>query len=235
MRKQMIAPVLCLSLMMTGCSHNRVTPKEYSGFLRNYDQLNEYKTASGDAVLRWISPELHMERYTQVYIAPSQFYPVPQASTRIPESTLKAVTGYYDVALKRELGKVLTLVEQPGPNTLIVRPAITSVSAHTQALHYYEWLPVTLVAAGVSSAIGIRDLDSVIATEAAFLDGGSRAVVAEVVRKGTGLPLENDEQVMTADNLKVVLDGWAQEWRQAAETFQAQKFSALKGQKSTAP
>jgi hypothetical protein len=235
MRKQMIAPVLCLSLLMAGCSQNKVTPKEYSGFLRNYDQLSEHKTASGDSVLRWLSPDLHMERYNQVYIAPSQFYPVPQASTRIPESTLKAVTTYYDAALKRELGKVLTLVEQPGSNTLIVRPAITSVGAHTQALHYYEWLPVTLVAAGVSSAIGIRDLDSVIATEAAFLDGGSRAVVAEVVRKGTGLPLENDEQVMTADNLKVVLDGWAQDWRLAAESIQQQKFGALKGQKSTAP
>ncbi|MNE53718.1 hypothetical protein D3C80_1484600 [compost metagenome] len=94
---------------------------------------------------------------------------------------------------------------------------------------------MTLVAAGVSSAVGIRDLDSVIATEAAFLDGGSRAVVAEVVRKGTGLPLENDNQVMSADNLKVVLDAWARDWRVAAETLQEQKRSAVTGQKTTAP
>ena len=235
MRKQLIAPVLCATLLMTGCSQNKVSPKEYSGFLRNYDQLSEQKTASGDTVLRWVSPTLRMEQYSQVYIAPSQFYPTPQASARIPEATLQAVTRYYDAALKRELGKVLTLVEQPGPNTLILRPAITSIGAHTQSLHYYEWLPVTLVAAGVSSAVGIRDLDSVIATEAAFLDGGSRAVVAEVVRKGTGLPLENDDQVMTAENLKAVLDGWAQDWRVAAEALKEKKLAALTGQKSTAP
>ncbi|MNE85538.1 hypothetical protein D3C80_1825520 [compost metagenome] len=83
--------------------------------------------------------------------------------------------------------------------------------------------------------MGIRDLDSEIATEAAFLDGGTRAVVAEVVRKGTGLPLENDDQVMTADNLKVVLDGWAQDWRQAAEMLKQQKIAALTAETPTAP
>ena len=235
MRKQLIVPLLSASLLLAGCSQNKVSPKEYSGFLRNYDQLSEHKTAAGDTVLRWVSPKLRMERYSQVYIAPSQFYPKPEASQRIPATTLTAVTGYYDAALKRELGKVLKLVSEPGPHTLIIRPAITSVGAHTQSLHYYEYLPVTLVAAGVSSAVGIRDLDSVIATEAAFLDGGSRAVVAEVVRKGSGLPLENDDQVMTADNLKVVLDTWARDWREAAETLQGQKRGAVTGQTAKAP
>lgn len=235
MRKLMIAPLFCASLLLAGCSQNKVSPEEYSGFLRHYDQLREHKSASGEEVLAWVSPKLHMERYTQVYIAPSQIYPQPEASTQIPQATLRAVTTYYDAALKRELGKVMTVVERPGPNTLIVRPAITSVAAQTQSLRFYEYLPVTLVAAGVSTAIGVRDLDSVIATEAAFLDGGSRAVVAEVVRKGTGLPLDNDDQVMTAENLKMVLDGWAQDWRIACEHLQTQRFSQLTGQTTTAP
>ena len=29
------------------------------------------------------------------------------------------------------------------------------------------------------------------------------------MRKGTGVPLENDKQVLSADDVKVVLDGWA--------------------------
>ena len=40
-------------------------------------------------------------------------------------------------------------------------------------------------------------------------------VVAEVVRKGTGVPLDNDKQVMTADNVKAVLDGWASDLRKS--------------------
>jgi hypothetical protein len=125
------------------------------------------------------------------------------------------VTRYYDAALKHELAKVVPLVSKPGPNTLIVKPAITQVAASTQSLRFYEWLPVTLVAAGVSTATGIRDQDSQIATEVSFEDGATGAVVAEVVRKGTGVPLDNDKQVMTADNVKAVLDNWASDLRQA--------------------
>jgi hypothetical protein len=90
-----------------------------------------------------------------------------------------------------------------------VRPAITRIAASTQGLQFYEWLPVTLVAAGVSTAAGWRDQDSQIATEVSFEDGSTGDVVAAVVRKGTGVPLDNDKQVMTADNVKSVLDGWA--------------------------
>jgi hypothetical protein len=154
-------------------------------------------------------------RYTQVYLAPSQFYPRSQPTERIPQSTLSEVTRYYDAALRRELDKVVPVVSQPGPNTLVVKPAITQVASSTQGLRFYEWLPVTLVAAGVSTATGIRDQDSQIATEVSFEDGVTGFVVAEVVRKGTGVPLDDDKQVMTADNLKAVLDGWASDLRQS--------------------
>ena len=154
-------------------------------------------------------------RYKQVYLEPSQFYPRSEPTERIPQSTLSSVTEYYDKALRRELGKVVPLVSEPGPNTLIVKPAITRITTSTQGLRFYEWLPVTLVAAGVSTAAGIRDQDSEIATEVQFEDGATGVVVAEVVRKGTGVPLDNDTQVMTANNVKAVLDGWASDLRKS--------------------
>lgn len=98
---------------------------------------------------------------------------------------------------------------------MVVRPAITRIATSTQGLRFYEWLPVTLVAAGVSAATGIRDQDSEIATEVSFEDGETGAVVAELVRKGTGVPLDNDKQVLTAHNVKAVLDGWAGDLRTA--------------------
>ena len=74
-------------------------------------------------------------------------------------------------------------------------------------------MPVTLLAAGVSTAAGIRDQDSEISTEIAVIDATDQQVVAQVVRKGTGLTLENDSQVMTLDDFKWVLDGWALDMR----------------------
>ncbi|MBC7212233.1 MAG: DUF3313 domain-containing protein, partial [Pseudomonas sp.] len=61
---------------------------------------------------------------------------------------------------------------------------------------------------------GIRDRDSAITSELSFEAGTSGKVVGEAMLAGTGVPLANDRQVMTADNVKAVLDGWAMDLRQ---------------------
>ncbi|WP_065257370.1 DUF3313 domain-containing protein [Pseudomonas bananamidigenes] len=208
------ALLLAALLSVSACSSQKVVPEMYSGFLDDYSLLKEQRTSSGQTILSWVSPALANGRYTRVYLAPSQFYPKIEPTGRIPQSTLSGMTRYYDAALRQELGKTLALAAGPGPNTLVVRPAITRVTASTQGLRYYEWLPVTLVAAGVSTAAGIRDQDTEIATEVSIEDGSTGEVVAKVVRKGTGAALDNDRQVMTVDHLKGVLDGWASDLSQ---------------------
>lgn len=218
MRTRLSLPLLAaITLTLSACAGKTVPPERYSGFLHNYSLLKEKELPSGQTVLTWVSPTLDIDHYTRVYIEPSLFYPQILPTERGPESTLLGVTHYYDAALKNELGKVMTLAPAPGPDTLIIRPAITSVGASTQGLHFYEWLPVTLLAAGVSTATGIRDQDSEISTEVAVLDSATHEVLAQVVRKGTGRVLENDRQVMTVDDFKPVLDGWAIDLRQAYE------------------
>ncbi|MEE3634431.1 DUF3313 domain-containing protein [Pseudomonas sp. FFUP_PS_473] len=210
MKRALIVGTLCLSgLVLSGCSSKVVEPEQYSGFLRDYSRLTENTSPSGATVMRWVDPDLKVGRYTSVYIEPSQFYPKPQATERIPQSTLQGITRYYDAALKREISKSMPLAKGPGPGTIVVRPAITAVSSKTEGLKPYEVIPIALVAAAVSTASGIRDQETEIATEAAFLDGGNNKVLAQVVRKGSGKPLENEKQVLVPDDVKVVLDTWA--------------------------
>ena len=59
------------------------------------------------------------------------------------------------------------------------------------------------------------DQETTLGTEAVFLDGGNNAVVAQVVRKGTGKPLSNESQVMKPDDVKGVIDGWAADLHQS--------------------
>lgn len=174
--------------------------------------------------MRWIDADVKLAEFTQVYIEPSQFYPKPQATTVISEQTLQSITRYFDTALKRELGKDLPLATSPGPHTIVVRPAITAVSTSTEGLKPYEVIPIALVAAAVNTAAGGRDQTVEIATEAAFLDGSNSKVVAQVVRKGSGKPLENDKTQLTLNDVKPVLDGWAADMRLSYEKLKrAQK------------
>ena len=128
---------------------------------------------------------------------------------------MNGITSYYDQALKREMSKSLPLASGPGPGVIVVRAAITAVSSETESLAPYEYIPVALVAAAVSTASGIRDQETQLATEAVFIDGQSQDVVAQVVRKGIGKPLSNDSQVMRADDVKKVIDSWASDMHQS--------------------
>ncbi|WP_448126039.1 DUF3313 domain-containing protein [Pseudomonas veronii] len=216
MKLRLMISTLCIATIgMVGCASQVTQPDEYSGFLSDYSRLKPAKSPSGVEVLRWVDPKLDMSRYNAVYIEPTQFYPRPQATAKIPESTLRGINDYFNQALKREVGKSLPLAQGPGAGVLVARAAITAVSSKTQGLKPYEFVPVALVAAAVSTGTGIRDQDTVLGTEAQFLDGANGKVVAEVVRKGTGKPLENDSQVMTPNDVKSVIDGWASDLHQS--------------------
>ncbi|WP_416467824.1 DUF3313 domain-containing protein [Pseudomonas sp. LFS044] len=206
--------LLCAALLaVAACSSNRVDPKDYSGFLQDYSRLQPAESPSGAPVMRWIDPKVSASQYTQIFIEPSQFYPKPQPTAVISAQTLQEITRYFNEALRREMGSVLTLVKAPGPGTIVVRPAITAVSTGNEGLKPYEVIPIALVAAGVNTAMGGRDQEVDVGVEAAFLDGASQKVLAQVVRKGTGKELENDTQKLTLNDVKPVLDGWAKDMR----------------------
>jgi hypothetical protein len=211
----LIGTVCIASLALAGCSSKVTQPDEYSGFLGDYSRLKEEKSPSGAEVMRWVDPKIDLAKYSRIYIEPTQLYPKPQATVKIPSATLAGITSYYDQALKREAGKSLPLATSPGPGVLVVRAAITAVSSKTEGLKPYEVIPIALVAAAVSTASGIRDQETTLGTEAVFLDGGNNAVIAQVVRKGTGKPLSNESQVMKPDDVKGVIDGWAADLHQS--------------------
>lgn len=218
MKVSAFSVLFCLATLgLGGCANSQVDPSQYSGFLKDYSRLKPAESASGAPVMRWIDPDVKLSQYTQVYVEPSQFYPKPQPTAVISAQTLQSITRYYDVALKRELGKNLPLAQGPGPNTLVVRPAITAVSTRTEGLKPYEVVPIALVAAAVNTAAGGRDQNVEIATEAAFLDADSNKVLAQVVRKGSGKSLENDKTQLTLEDVKPVLDGWANDLRLSYE------------------
>ena len=130
--KSFAASLCVLSLALSGCASKYVEPEQYSGFLKDYSVLKEEKSPSGAEVKRWIQPGLKVSQFTSVYVEPSQLYPKPQATEKIPQNSLKGITDYYDQTLKNAFAKELPLASGPGPGVLVVRPAITAVSAETK-------------------------------------------------------------------------------------------------------
>jgi uncharacterized protein YceK len=221
MRRNLIYVSLTTVLALSGCSSTMVEPSNYSGFLPNYNVLQEQESASGAKVARWIDPSLDLGRYSSVYIEPSQFYPQPQPSQQISQAALNDISRYYDVALRRELGTVVKISDTPTANSLVLRPAITAVSTSTEGLKPYEVIPIALVVAATTTAMGTRDQEVQIATEAMFLDGGNSKLLAEVVRKGAGTSLENKKTALAVQDIKPVIDGWAKDLKLAYQQLKS--------------
>jgi hypothetical protein len=199
-----ILPVI--AVMFAGCASQVTETDQYSGFLRDYSKLEEVKSASGAPVLRWTNDKLSSMNYQKLQLAPVFYFPKPQASQQVNNETLKQVQQYIDRQLRAELGKSLQLTDNPGPNTLSMKVAITAVSADVEGLKPYEVVPIALVAAAASSASGARDRVATVYLEIEARDSQNGELMGQAVRKIQGGTLENDKTALTLPAIKAGLD-----------------------------
>ena len=222
---KIIFTALLVVLLMAGCaSKPTAEPREFTGYLGNYDQLTEATDEQGHRILRYVNPKPRPKKgsYTKIILDDIVFYPpVDEAALaeadpkgQVTKEALMKIRDYANEALQREVGKVMTLTNQPGPDTLRIRIALTGVSTSTEALHVYEYIPVGLVIAGIATAIGERDLDTFVITEGELLESDTGERLFMSVRKSKAVEqLKDSEDPLTADHVRQVIDDSAVEAR----------------------
>lgn len=184
---------------------------KYSGFLGDgYSQMKPAKAASGEPVMRWVSPKLKRGVYDQIMMEPTVFYPAPQPSKKVPDATLKDVLNYFDGGLNRQLYNVMPVIKNPSAarlaskaqRTLKLRVAITAVSAKTASVEDDD-----MIALGLSSFSAKNQLVTMYA-EYEIIDAATDEVMAVGMRKGFGKPLKSKTDIVKLDNVKPILDTW---------------------------
>ncbi|MFZ6048899.1 DUF3313 domain-containing protein [Pseudomonas sp. CR3202] len=202
-----------LVLFGSGCSSKVTQPEQYSGFLADYSQLEETRSASGKPVLRWTAADFDPQRYGSLLVEKPVFHPAQPSSDQLSQQTLDQIATYMRLALQRELVGELRLVGEPEADTLVLRPAISAVAVSTEHLKAYEVIPIALLAAAATTAAGTRDQEVTIYAELEAVDAASGKPVVRMVRKGQGLNLENRKTPLVLDDLKPLLDDWARDAR----------------------
>jgi hypothetical protein len=205
--------------LLAGCMSTKPDQSNYSGWMKDYSNLTEFKTATGGTSMRWISPSLKKGQYSAVMIDPIAYYPAPPADSQVPQKTIQALPTYLMQQLRNNLGSNIEIVQQAGPGVLRLRAAITGVDTPTEGLQAYEVIPVALVFAGVTTATGHRDHNTLVYMEAQLIDSQSGDLLAKAVRKGIGENLKNKNAEMTLEDAKPVLDNWAKDAAVFAKTF----------------
>ncbi len=149
MRTQTLFKVAVLTglLALSGCASKVTAPDKYSGFLKNYSDLKETQSASGQTVLRWVDPSYNESKYDNIVYNPVTYYPVPKPTTQVGQQVLDQLLTYTNTQLKSAISKRKPLVTTPGPRSLIFRGAITGVATSKEGLQFYEVIPVALLVA----------------------------------------------------------------------------------------
>ena len=199
------------SLLLTGCVSKVTEVEQYSGYLSNYNNLQEVKTASGGTTMRWVSPSWNPNAYDTVVFNKLELYPAPKPDERVNQQTLADIQNYMTSKVKGTLGQKYRVVSNTGvapagSKTLLMRAAITGVNAENEGMKWYEVVPIAAVVGATQAATGHRDQDSTLFIEAEIIDTRTNQTVARVVRKVFGTTLENESQKITAQDFKAAID-----------------------------
>lgn len=208
--RKLLIGVALTSLLLGGCTSKMTEKEQYSGFLPNYSDLKEATSPSGSPVMRWVAPGFNPNAYNTVVFNRLELYPAPKPNERVNLQTLEQLQAYMTSSVKGVLEQkyrvVSTMKAAPaGSRVLVMRAAITGVSASNEGMKWYEVIPVAAVVGGVSAATGHRDQDTELFIEAQFIDAASGKPVAKVVRKVFGQTLKNANQPVTANDFKAAI------------------------------
>ncbi len=209
MRTVLKVAVMAGLLALAGCASKVTQPEQYSGFLKDYSNLQQTTSASGKPVLRWVDPSFDLNKYDSIVYHPVTYYPVAKPTSQVSQQTLDGLLTYTNTKLKAAAAQRKPLVTSPGAHSLIFRGAITGVDSSKQGLQFYEVIPVAMVIAGTQAATGHRTMDTHLYFEGELIDAQTNKPVIKVVRQGEGKSLSNANAPMTVDTLKQVIDNMA--------------------------
>lgn len=195
---RLFTAALLAALTLTSCSSMLVDEDQYAGFLPDYTSLQATQSPSGAPVRRWIDPSVDLSAYDSILLHPVVFYPPQKPTETVTQGTLSAIAAEFDQTLGRALSKSRPLVQTVGARTLVIKPAITSVTDENEGLRAYEYIPIALIVAGVSTATGSRDRDTRLNVELVASDGRSGRPVAMAVRQLQGEELPNAATKLTS-------------------------------------
>jgi len=113
--------ILFMSSCQTTKQARTATP---SNFLANPQQLKPGE--KGNALLVYGNDEYDFGKYSKVMFSPIAVYPAPKSKLdKLKPEDKQAMADYLQAAIREKVGEVFEIVDEPGPDTFIIRMALT--------------------------------------------------------------------------------------------------------------
>ncbi len=174
-------------LILSGCAASGMKDVKPSGFLDNYDELKP--GTDEQAALMYIKPTADFKMYSKLMFERVAVVLSPDSESKtVDPAMLKELTDYYQNALFEAVKNDYEVVDQPGPDVLRVRIAITDVKPSNPTANTLSTIvPVGMLVSGVTKAASDENLGTGEAsTEFELLDSTTGVRLAAAVDRRQG-------------------------------------------------
>lgn len=180
----------------------------------------------------YIKPDVQWSNYKQIMLEPVEFWDAAKSS--VSEKDQKMLTSYFYNALKADLQKHFTLVDQPGPGVLSLRAAIINATAATPGLRSVSVVVPQARILNYAQSLATGHAAFAGSAEAAFkvTDSTTGQVLAEAVDKRVGGMAVSSAAQLEWGDAEAAMDYWAKKITERAVSLRA-GASAANGQTAT--
>ncbi len=207
----------CLLVGLTACKTTRQVSKdsynEPSGFLGDYSMME--KGVEGRANLYYMKPGTDWTKYTKIWIKPVELWKSDDPESRLgkmSDENRQKLIDLYHTAMYNTLSTNYTVVEQSGPDVLIIHAAITDarkgkpVAGTISAIY----LPLKLISVGKQGLAGTAIGVGSVTIEAELLDGATNQRLCAVVDTRSGTTAIRSKFSGTFADIEKSFEWWAE-------------------------
>jgi hypothetical protein len=236
MKTHILLPLLLCSALGAGCASTPSTTETkltQSGFLSDYSKLQPDPGDPGAKL--YLKPDVDWKRYNRVMLERIRVWVKPDAGYKgVDPAELKALTDYFQQAIVKALEPTYPVVNEPGPDVLRARVAITDLIPTQPEMSVVTLVvPFGSVADIAAGAAGVSYLGET-AIEAEFLDSQTHQVLAAYQDRDIGKKYNLSQGVESAASsytkaystwayAQAAFDAWAQLLRQRLDEAHRQK------------
>jgi hypothetical protein len=218
MNKRTTGCLLAAFIMLAGCVANPSKPGSAnegfvrSGFLADYSRLIPVEGLKGS--YRFVDKSVNFHPYTKLMIDPVQVFIAHDADYKgMQPEMLKRITDAFRMEFVGAMLSGYQIVEQPGPDVLRVRLAITGINPVRPDRGVTDYIPVKAVFNAAREATGEAPRVAEIMGEFELLDSSGKVVAAAVsARKGSQSLAQSDR--ITWTDLQSIVAVWSKNFRQ---------------------
>ncbi len=219
---------------VTGCSTTeRVSesPKDFSGFLSDYSQLHKGKGDEANYI--YLDESVNFAKYTKLYVKNVDLWKSDEPDSPFANMTpddQQMLVNVFHTAIVNAATSHFEIVDQPGPDVLVVNVAITEARKSKPVINLVSSVipQMAVISYGKKLITGTGTGVGYIRIEGNFTDGGTGQRVAAIVDARAGGKAWSTKFDGSWGDVKLSFDFWANRFVERFDSFRKGDFSDVK-------